>query len=895
MIKFFVIPITFFFLYCPILCAESVDSYLNDLQYGTPELRAEAISNLSKTKKTDYIEIILNYLKDPEPQVRISAAKGLLTLNAKRTIPNLIEALADTSVDVCKEIRLVLVKFDDKDSIRETLKTHSNPNVRQQIVVLMGESGDTGYLPDLIAGAKDNDLIRFSVVDAFTKLRDKSVIPILIEFLSDPVGDIRIASARSLAEFNAYKSVPGMLRLLDDTDPIVKNGITEILDKLVSQDTELYYTEGLLKDKSMAVRRYCVRALGLLGDRAVLPLLFAVIKDKDPSVREEVIKSLDALVDSSFVFSLCLALNEKDVRVRKYVIEALTKIKDPRAVPSLLTVMTKENEPELVELIKTAVITIADSSVYDYLKLGIRTKNKNIKLTVIDYTEKNKVGELLPALVNMLITEKDMEIKLAVLNVLRSIPDNNVLPELHKLLEVEKDSGLKSSIISVLKVFNDNSSIPSLMNTLRDSDELTVLDAEELLDKLASEKNLVMFCEAVKDDSLRIKSYAMKIIKRFPLSMTLPYVLIAVNDRDTFLRKDAIEVLGIIGDKSTIDLVGKAIKDSNEEIRIAAIKSLAQIGDPSVTKFAAQLLRDKSANVKLEAMKVLEQYEDKDSVSLIIKMLKSEQDPTVRESAIILLQKFGNKELIPIFLRLVKDVEPAVRKASVIALGDFGDSNVVPLLRDIMNNDFATEVKLAAMKSLGKLGAREIIPDLLSNLYGQTKDINKTAMESLDMLVNEDNYPYFLSNINNDHKEVRQYCLNVLSRIKSNDAVKEMFGLLKTAKPDIRPQLMKILSESTDSTYLSDYTSVIDNPSVNNDIELQIWVLKNLARLKSKESTSYLAEVLRHRQDAVREEAVNTLKIIGLDNQTKKILEYMADSDPSLAIKRAARDVLNKK
>jgi len=874
------------------LLAQNINSYIQDLKYGTSEIRVRAIENIAKLKNNEYINLIIDSLKDPDPEVRIAAANGLLTMNAKESVSELINALNDTDKRVCSAIRNVLIKFNMKDILQKNLIENPNPQVREQIAVILGEMGDKTDIPFLIRALNDNDFVRFSAIKSLGKIGDESCVRNLINVLDDTLCEIKIEAAHSIMNIESHNSITEIIKLLDDRDPYVRKEVEPILDRMISKETYLFFIESLMKNKSPNIRIYSAKALGILGDKSAIPVLITSLKDKNEEVRAEIFKSLSILIDKTAVFNICFVLNDKDKKIREYVINSLSNLGDPKCIPFLIDRLSIEKDNQLLNLIYKTIIKISDRSVSNFLSNGLKNRNRYVRLCSVESINKLKLNELLPELLSTYRAEKDIDIKFTILNTLKEIGNKSILPELHEILISEKNMDLKIGIIGVLKVIGDYTSIPALLECLKIGNDILTMETEELLDRLSDANSVEYFKQAFSDKNIVVRAYAIKILKKYPVKSMLPFVLSVTRDKDTYIRRDAIEVLGTIGDLSAVDELVRALNDKEEEVRTEAVKSLSKLGDPSVVKYVIPKLRDKSANVRLETVKLLKQYGNEEILKPIIKMLSKEYELNIRIEIVEIIEKFKDKESIPILIKTAtKDPEPSVRAICVRTLGVIGDNYVIEPIKKIFRDDYNTQVKIEAVRSLAKLRVKEMIPEFVKLLSSDNKELTDSIKESLDILIDESDSSYLFTCLQSENEQIKDYSISSLRKIKPKNILDNLFALVKSTKGNTRKQIMSLIDDIADDSSVSEFLNLVDNPSTNDDIELLLWIISSLGRLRSRESIEFLLLTLKHRNSGIRENTIIALGQIG-DLRAKKPLEYIAENDVSMTVRNVAKTVL---
>ena len=868
--------------------------YTEDLKFGTPEKRIQVIESISNKGESKYIDLLMEQLEDPDSRVRLSAIKALHKLGAKKYFEKFIEALSDSDQQVCAEIRKTLIDFYDQDTLKilkENLNKNPNPQIRQQIAVLFGEAKEKSAVDSLIKALKDNDFVRFSAVKSLGKIGDKSASDELIKSLKDPLGDIRLQSAKSLIEMKVYRAIPYIMNLLEDSDISVKSEIEQVLNDAVCKETILYFSEGLMKDKRPVVRKYCAKALGLLGEKASAPLLFEGLKDKNKDVRQEVIKSIEKLVDNSMVFSLCLSLKENDINVRTYAVKSILNLKDPRAVPSLIDHLKKEKSPELKNLIQQTIVEISDNSILDFLINALYDKNTLVRITIIQTAGKMQAKEFLPELTRLLTTEKNTELKYVILETIKSFGDKSVVPELNKTLLKEKNDELKLAIINVLKEIGDYSSIPFLLECLKSSNEMLLMEAENLLDKLADQNSVEIFLEALQDKNIAVRTYVMKILKKYPTKRALPYMFKALSDTDVYIRRDAVVILGMIGDESIIPELVKKLKDKEEIVRLEAIKTLGKMEIKEVIDYLKPSLKDSSPAVRLETVKIISEFTTDETLSELQKVFKKESDPLVKEQIIMALKNFQQPSCVKLLKESLEDIEPSIRKSAVQSLGAIGDKTVIPELKKVFQKEINSEVKSEIMLALAKLGAKEMIPEFMNKLSDPLKEISSTAKKTLDILIEKSDGNYLVACIQSDNKDIRNYCLNALKTLKPEESVPEMFRIIKTIKGTTRTQVLNLIDNIPARKTADQFISLVDNPSTNDDTELQIWVIEHIASFNEPVVIDFLSQTIKNENTKIRTATLDALKKIG-GKKAIGIIQYVSENDTSLSVRNHAKGLL---
>lgn len=274
--------------------------------------------------------------------------------------------------------------------------------------------------------------------------------------------------------------------------------------------------------------------------------------------------------------------------------------------------------------------------------------------------------------------------------------------------------------------------------------------------------------------------------------------------KDGYVRQEAAEALGKIGEKSAVDPLIVALKDENIDVRRKAVEALGKIGDPRAIDCLITAMKDKNRNkdIRSAIAKTLERMGcnpsdtpelidylieaeewdklvevGKPSVDLLIATMKDKNtDNYVRMNIAKTLMKIGVpwNELAgvvePAVDRLVADIKDDnnymyMLMGWVEALGWKGNKRVVEPLISALKSIYGStdyEDKICAIaETLGKIGDLQAVEPLISLL--QFKDRLRTT---------------------GPVREVRRLAAVALGEIGDEKAVEPLIGVFKNDSCD---------------------------------------------------------------------------------------------------------------
>jgi HEAT repeat protein len=217
------------------LGGEHVEALLALLKQPDPEAKGAAFYAMGASKSPRFTPIVREYLTDPSPAIRITAARSLHNLQPRAA-----------------EI--------------ESLLRDPDPMVRGGVVDLLPHSAAAQPL------LRDpSALVRERAAVAIGNTRDRGLAAGVAPLLKDPAEPVRAAAAVALGRLNATayrEEIEGLL--LEDADVVVRRHAALALVELRSPRS-LSPLQTALRDEDEQVRTYAARAIRLIEDPQLNP------------------------------------------------------------------------------------------------------------------------------------------------------------------------------------------------------------------------------------------------------------------------------------------------------------------------------------------------------------------------------------------------------------------------------------------------------------------------------------------------------------------------------------------------------------------------------------------------------------------------------------------------
>ncbi len=661
-------------------------------------VRKDAAMALGDIGNIDFIDQLINALKDPFISVQKEAVLSLGKMKNEKAARALIFTLANKDLHELSSMTLINIGKPAVVSLINALKDN-NFEIRQSAAKALGEIGDAKAVEPLIASVVDKDL-RLTAVEALVKIGTPSIKPLVAMFSSSDEDTIQVTV--EVLQKIGYQPVSQADKIsyfyaARKWDELVKIG-QPALDALINN---------ALNNNSLAIRQSAAKALGEIGDsRAVEPLIES-LKDINLGVQNVAIEALTK-IGSPAVEALITALNVGDWFIQEKIAIILGMIKDFRAIEYLVDLL---NDSKVKKVAFESLIKINDSKAIPSLVAKLRDDN---------FKERKSVAEILDKLGWKPDKEEDKIICLILQGKINEITKSgaSAVELLISILNVS-DSGMKITIAEALGAIKDNRAVKPLIELLKDPISSVKNAAFEALIELgyrpASVADQISFFFAAKkwDELVKIGKPAVEIL------------IAALYDAEIATQVSAAQALGEIKDyeaiKPLIELlddnnvsvqavsslvnIGKlavepliaALKNENSFIREKAAEALGEIGDTSAVEHLIIALQDKDSIVRLAAVRAVAKLQDFKIVEPLIAVASEDKDANVRKFAI---EALGNAKEAKSLIEILKDKNSSIRMTTVNALAKLNDYKIVEPLIAVALEDEDPNVQRVATDSV---------------------------------------------------------------------------------------------------------------------------------------------------------------------------------------------------
>ncbi|NES02184.1 MAG: hypothetical protein F6K22_04645 [Okeania sp. SIO2F4] len=182
-------------------------------------------------------------------------------------------------------------------------------------------------VPGLVKLLEDSDkYVRRGAADALGEIRSKTAVPGLIKLLEDSDYLVRYSAEKALGEIGSETAIPELIKLLENSDYSVRESAAEALGEIGSE-TAIPELIKLLENSDSGVRETVANTLGKIGSETAISELIKLLENSDSGVRETVANTLGKIGSETVIFELTKLLEHSNTDLRKTAAYLIEKIR----------------------------------------------------------------------------------------------------------------------------------------------------------------------------------------------------------------------------------------------------------------------------------------------------------------------------------------------------------------------------------------------------------------------------------------------------------------------------------------------------------------------------------------------------------------------------------------
>lgn len=208
------------------------------------------------------------------------------------------------------------------------------------------------------------------------------------------------------------------------------------------------------------------------------------------------------------------------------------------------------------------------------------------------------------------------------------------------------------------------------------------------------------------------------------------------------------------------------------------------------------------------------------------------------------------------------DVNARVQAAD--ALGRRGSSrraDVVPILRQHLREDPEWRVRASSGRAIGRLAARDAVPDLVRALRDPVVDVRVVAAAALWRLPDPAAVQPLLELLRDQEPAARQWAALALGVIRDRRATRPLITLLRDPEQDVRLDAIRSLGRLRDPDALRALEAFARNPEER--MEERLEAVNSISTLDGPEKVNALVRLIGFTDSQIRHRAVTALGTVG--------------------------------
>jgi HEAT repeat protein len=650
--------------------------------YPDEELRWMAVRQVSQLKEAA-VPALLEALRAPSADTVRFAAYTLGEIRAAPAVPALVPLLASPDAEIRQHVAYALGMIRDKaatDALIGALKD-TDPIVRGYAATALGEIGDPRAKEALLAALRTEDASVVNMATSLYNLGSTEVVEILIGKLRDRNPNNRLYAIYALGKISDPEMVRPLIEVLGNEEigwlaakALVNVGqpaLQPLLESLFSENrtVRLYATYALgqirdpkaargvlrlLQDPDPLVLDTAAEALIAIGERSIIPAVSQLLRSPLPRVRRRALDVLGGLGDASLADTVSSMIGDPDREVVKSAITALGNIQAATSCQLATRLLALPGE-DLQDSLRAAFLNMGEPAV-TCLTGVLETASGEPLSRAIYLLGKLKAASAVDAIIPRL-HDPDPAVRRFAAIALTEIGDPRAEEHLVALLR-DKDPALRTyAAVGLMR-------IDSLIAALKD--ERTGWYAEEALTRLDGNV-LPQLAEQLKGPDPVIRESVARVMGEVKDRRAVAPLLEAVQSAGETGKNSATALIQI-ADPASVDPLIELLGNQSEEVRLYAAYALGGLMDRRAVPALTRTLTDASSSVRGIAAHALGQIGSRDATAALIAALE-DTSAHVRSTAAYALARIGDREAVPkLEAQLQKDPDFTSRKAAQEAL-----------------------------------------------------------------------------------------------------------------------------------------------------------------------------------------------------------------------------------
>ncbi|MBI5634174.1 MAG: HEAT repeat domain-containing protein [Nitrospirae bacterium] len=485
---------------------------------------------------------ILPLLRDPNQNVRASAAKAVGVVMHQAGLPYLIQALQDDEWVVFSVLE-ALSKIKDNEAVRAIVDLLNSPSVTLRfaaIEALGSIESPAASAPLLKHFLKADDMEKREAVKSLVKIgvtpSMSEISAILIDMLKNGDWEERLIALKGIVDLGEEKAVTDIVDIggsLDPSEPESEDRLYRINETLRAFGC----SDNLISclDNPAIKYRGRVLAIEIIGElkcEKAVPFLVKLIEGNFRDVRRASVRALGEISDDESRQALEEAVNDYDSHVRKAAINALGRIGDRSSFAILLKLLGVEQYRDVLEEIIQSMIMLNQDELFSHVGEFDASRKEILAKYVNDQDTLTRLAG-----------DEDLQVRIAAVSGLGRIGTDIAQGRLREIVKDPDPSLRKAAIMA--------------MGNLR----CCYADIKA----------------ALHDEDMWVRIYAVKALGRSEDPGMIDVLILMLNDKEIPVVLSTIDAIAQIGGREAFKALAYLEAHENPAIREKAVQTLENL------------------------------------------------------------------------------------------------------------------------------------------------------------------------------------------------------------------------------------------------------------------------------------------------------------------------------
>jgi HEAT repeat protein len=297
-----------------------------------PFVRARIASSVGLFGGPEVTDRLVHALRDPAWWVRMRSIEALEQIGAGAEGPLLV-ALDDPDSEVRVRAAMTLERLGVPDNLIRMIESGERAPEAHETLVKLAAAGAREFLAELVRHPSSQ--VRAAVVTAIGRAERRDMAAEVTQVASgDSEPSLRTLAFGTLRALGVREALPAAITATDDLDQRVRAAAVELLGDHSGSEV-LGIIRDKIADPEAAVRAAAVRALAALGQVSELEMR-AALDDPSSTVKEVAVKAVAGARLATLMPRLIELLRDSDLAVRREAAQAIGILGDRSVVPALL-------------------------------------------------------------------------------------------------------------------------------------------------------------------------------------------------------------------------------------------------------------------------------------------------------------------------------------------------------------------------------------------------------------------------------------------------------------------------------------------------------------------------------------------------------------------------------